>query len=117
MPSRPRRPCPIPGCPHLVTQGRCPAHTTQAEAIRGSSSERGYDTRWARRRAAYLYTHPWCVLCGQPARAADHHPLSRKELVRRRETDPDADKHLRPLCVRCHSSETAKHQPGGWNAR
>ncbi|EFL01599.1 HNH endonuclease [Streptomyces sp. SPB78] len=117
MPRRPRKPCSVPGCPELVTTGRCPAHEREAEERRGSSSERGYDTRWQRRRAAYLYHHPWCVLCGQPATVADHFPLSRKQLVARGDPDPDTDKHLRPLDRACHARETARHQPGGWNAQ
>lgn len=117
MPSRPRKPCTNPGCSELVANGRCATHARQAEQIRGSSSERGYGTRWARRRADYIYRHPWCVLCGRPSKVPDHYPVSRKDLVDRGETDPDADRHLRPLCSPCHSSETAKHQPGGWNAR
>jgi 5-methylcytosine-specific restriction protein A len=46
---------------------------------------------------------------------ADHWPLSRRELTEQG-LDPDDPRHGRGLCARCHSSETARHQPGGWNA-
>ncbi|MEU1128750.1 hypothetical protein ABZ383_02605 [Streptomyces sp. NPDC005900] len=47
---------------------------------------------------------------------ADHFPLSRRELIARGEPNPDAAKHLRPLCVACHNCETARNQPGGFAA-
>ncbi|MER7155437.1 holin, partial [Streptomyces lydicus] len=52
--------------------------------------------------------------CGQRSAHADHYPLSRRELVARGD-DPDDPRHGRGLCGPCHSSETAQHQPGGWN--
>lgn len=51
------------------------------------------------------------------ATVADHHPTSRRELLTQGVTDPDADHRLRPLCTTCHNRETARNQPGGWNAR
>lgn len=110
--------CSRPGCPNLVASGRCEDCTRVAEAARGTAAERGYDSRWRRRRAAFLRkpTNLFCRLCGAPSSVADHWPLSRKELVAAGVKDPDADELLRPLCTGCHNSETSKHQPGGWNA-
>ena len=117
MPSKPKRPCSQSGCPELVSgASTCAAHSKQRDMQRGSVGQRGYDTRWKRRRKAYIYKHPWCVLCAKPATVADHHPLSRKQLLAQGIADPDTDDRLRPLCVRCHSIETAKHQPGGFAA-
>ncbi len=117
MPRKPRPPCSVPGCPELTTGGRCPAHQREAEQQRGTAAERGYDARrWARIRRAYLYAHPWCVLCGRTAVVVDHFPESRRSLVARGVADPDAWHRLRPLCTQCHSRETAVHQPGGWAA-
>lgn len=117
MPKRPARPCSHPACPALV-RGRsstCPEHSRQRASGRASTRRPGqYDTAWQRRRRAYLYAHPWCVLCGRPATVPDHYPLSRAELVRQGVADPDADRYLRPLCAACHNRETAQHQPGGW---
>lgn len=71
---------------------------------------------WARKRKAFIYRNPWCLICARAANVADHYPLSRKQLIAKGEVDPDASKHLRPLCVSCHNRETAKYQPGGWAA-
>lgn len=111
------RVCSRPGCPNLTPGGPCATHRREADQARGSSSQRGYDSRWARRRADYLRDHPACRLCPARATVADHHPVSRRDLVAQGVTDPDADHRLRPLCASCHSRETATHQPGGWNAR
>ena len=116
MPRKPRTPCPIPGCPELTTGGRCAAHEKQAARQRETTAERGYAARWQRIRRRYLYAHPWCVLCARAATVADHFPLSRRELITRGVSDPDASEHLRPLCTNCHNRETAKRQPGGWAA-
>ncbi|WP_433406947.1 hypothetical protein [Streptomyces sp. CA-146814] len=45
---------------------------------------------------------------------ADHWPLSKRELVARGLDEHDP-RRGRGLCHSCHSSETARHQPGGWN--
>lgn len=81
---------------------------------RPTAAQRGYGHRWQRTRRRYLRRHPTCILCGQPAQVPDHHPHSRKQLVAMGVRDPDADQHLRPLCIPCHNRETAVHQPGGW---
>lgn len=109
--------CSTPGCPELTTGGRCQDCKRAAEKKRGNFRQRGYTHQWDRRRAAYLRNHPVCILCGEPAKVPDHHPLSRRELVDLGVDDPDSDTHLRPLCWPCHSRETAQHQPGGWNNR
>ncbi|TDE02854.1 hypothetical protein E1269_21390 [Jiangella asiatica] len=54
--------------------------------------------------------------CSRPSTDADHHPLSRRELIAAG-LNPDDPKHGRGLCSLCHKRSTAKHQPGGWNAR
>jgi 5-methylcytosine-specific restriction endonuclease McrA len=51
-PYAPQRPCPTPGCPHLVTKGPCPDHALERERRRGSAYTRGYTPRqhvpWAK---------------------------------------------------------------------
>lgn len=116
MPRKPRPPCSIPGCPELTTGGRCPAHEREANRDRVSRGGAVYTTRWQRIRKAYLYANPWCVLCGRAANVADHFPASRRELAAKGVPNPDASKHLRPLCVACHNRETARQQPGGFAA-
>jgi 5-methylcytosine-specific restriction protein A len=112
-----KRICSTPGCPEITDGGRCPTCTTRSEQRRGSAAQRGYDARWRAKRAAYLRRHPTCVLDGAIATVADHHPLSRRDLVAQGVPDPDADHRLRALCAGCHGKATAELQPGGWNAR
>lgn len=112
-----KRACPTPGCPELTRGGRCAGHRDAAEDRRGTARQRGYDTTWEHRRRRYLIRHPICVDCGALANVADHHPTSRRDLLAQGVTDPDAEHRLRALCTHCHSAETARLQPGGWNAR
>ncbi|MFD7319547.1 hypothetical protein ACFV9D_00425 [Streptomyces sp. NPDC059875] len=51
------------------------------------------------------------------ATQADHWPLSKRDLRARGldEHDPRRGRG-RGLYASCHSKETLKHQPGGWNA-
>lgn len=112
------RVCSTPGCPEYTDRGgKCDEHRAQAEKQRGTARQRGYgrdhETRF---RPGVLAKHPVCVLCGErPSVHADHHPHSRREL-QARGLDPNDPRHGRGLCQPCHSSETAKAQPGGWNA-
>lgn len=113
MPHPPPRPCTWPGCPTLVTNGRCPQHRTS----RPTAARRGYSSQHRDRfRAGVLARDPACVICGNPADTADHHPKSRRQLEAEG-LDPNDPAYGRGLCHDCHSRETAKHQPGGWNDR
>ena len=67
-PTAPGRPCTHLGCPALVVGGgRCPAHKRQQyrdqDRERGTSTQRGYGSRWQKARAVYLRRHPLCVEC------------------------------------------------------
>jgi 5-methylcytosine-specific restriction protein A len=114
--------CSAPGCPELVAGGRCDGCSRSAERERGSATARGYGKRHRNGfRAAVLERDVCCVLCRDSDRwtlatVADHHPLSRRELVERG-MDPDDPEHGRGLCKSCHDKSTAVEQPGGWNAR
>lgn len=113
--------CSRPGCPHLTATGRCSDCARAADQARGTAAARGYDSTWRARRHAYLVRHPLCLrlhpTCTAMATVADHHPTSRRDLITAGCTDPDADHRIRPLCKPCHDIETARNQPGGWNAR
>ncbi|MFJ8603403.1 holin [Streptomyces shenzhenensis] len=117
--------CSVPGCPHLTPTGRCTQHRQQAEQQRGSARQRGYGQQHEQRfRPGVLARDPSCQCtdtshghgspCGQPSHHADHWPRSRRELVALG-LDPNDPVNGRGLCGPCHSSETARHQPGGWN--
>ncbi len=122
MPSAPKKPCTQPGCTELVqafgSRGRCDEHEQAAEEHRGSSRWRGYTGRGHRRfREEVLARDPICVLCmKRPSKDADHYPTSRKGLISQG-LNPDDPKYGRGLCSPCHKTETAEHQPGGWNAK
>lgn len=116
--ARAPRVCSTPGCPTLTTGGRCQAHQQQAEQARGTAASRGYGGKGhALFRTAVLTKNPICVLCHlAPSTAADHYPLSRRDLVLRH-LNPNDPTHGRGLCAPCHNRETAQHQPGGWADR
>jgi 5-methylcytosine-specific restriction protein A len=130
MPLRPPAPCTTPGCPTLVRGGgRCDAHLAQArrEAVRTQSP--GYAGLAHRRRfrLGVLRRDVFCQCprsdhrhgsrpCPSPATQADHWPLDKRELMRRG-MDANDPRYGRGLCHGCHSSETARLQPGGWNRR
>lgn len=117
------RPCPIPGCPELTTGGRCQQHQREGDKARGTATQRGYTSAGHQRfRRLVLQRDPLCVLCiaeGQPphvATVADHWPTSRRDLITAG-LNPDDPNRGRGLCKPHHDRETARHQPGGWNAR
>ena len=107
--------CNVPGCPTISHTPRCPEHTKAADKARGSAAQRGYKgPRHRRFRRLVLKRDPICVLCGDIATVADHYPTSRRDLEAAG-LDPDDPTRGRGLCHRCHSIETARHQPGGWH--
>lgn len=130
MPRAPWKPCPTPGCGELTPGGRCPTCAQAADKARGTPTERGYTgPHRSRFRRGVLAAHPICtcpgphhahpdVPCRHPSTVADHHPLSRRQLVTRG-LDPDDPAHGRGLCASCHgwSTQSAADQRGGWNAR
>jgi 5-methylcytosine-specific restriction enzyme A len=65
MPTRSKRPCKYPGCPHLEEQdGYCATHQDQAKAKETYPERHGlYGPAWRRRRMAYLASHVWCEDC------------------------------------------------------
>lgn len=102
MPRAAGRRCTTPGCPGTPAPGRhrCPTCTTATDR-RPTARQRGYTATWARRSAAYLARHPWCVDCGRPAVVSDHAPATRRQLIAAGVPDPDADQHLQARCRSC----------------
>lgn len=121
MPRKALTTCSTVSCPNLVESGRCADCSRTAERQRGSSASRGYGKRHRNRfRRGVLERDICCVLCRDEdkwtlATVADHWPLSRRELVEQG-LDPDDPANGRGLCHDCHSKETARLQPGGFNA-
>jgi 5-methylcytosine-specific restriction protein A len=106
VPSSPMRPCSHCGAA-VVRAGKCARHLKMADRQRGSSTARGYGAEHRDRfRAGVLQRDDWtCVLCGHVATVADHHPLTRRELVAQG-LDPNDPARGRSLCQSCHSSHT-----------
>jgi len=78
---------------------------------RPSAGKRGYGTRWQRFSKRFLRDNPWCSRCGAPARQVHHlDGLGPKGPLGFEPSNCEA------LCGSCHSSQTAKQQPGGWAA-
>lgn len=120
MPRRGLTVCNIHGCPNLTRTGRCTTHQQQADRARGTAAQRGYTSPGHQAfREAVLARDPYCVVrgpgCTTRSTVADHHPLSRRELLEQG-LNPNDPSRGRGTCHTCHSRETAKHQPGGWNA-
>ncbi len=129
MPRRSMTVCSMPGCPEYTHGGRCADCRAKAEQQRGTASQRGYGSRHRRHfRTAVLRRDPYCKChgcnscqkagngqCIRESAHADHWPQDRRTLVASGQ-DPDDPRHGRGLCGPCHSSETARHQPGGWSA-
>ena len=112
MPQKALRPCGHPGCPGLVRKGQyCDGHARlhrkEYDDQRGSSSARGYGSRWRRLRAMYLQAYPVCVdpfglHAGRVVAATEvDHKLAKKI------GGTDAWENLQALCHECHSHKTA----------
>ena len=84
VPARPLRPCPHPGCSHLVIQGRCEQHRSipqkEFDAARLGRYEQRYDRRWQKARLVFLQKNPLCAcdecqsgkIKATPATVVDH---------------------------------------------
>lgn len=108
---RPLRTCSEPGCPAPVERGACAKHEAERrqarDARRPSPAARGYGAAW-RRFAREWVKGKRCVDCGGPAQVPDHDPVPRRTLVELGVDDPDDPRYLRPRCIPCHNSKTAR---------
>ena len=77
------------------------------DQARGSSHERGYDSKWRRARKGYLAKHPLCVRCEAegkltPAAVVDHIEPHRGDKAKFWDS-----RNWQPLCKPHHDSKTA----------
>lgn len=113
MPLSAPRPCTQPGCRALVRGApRCVEHQRKKEQERGTSTQRGYDSKWRKARLAYLRRHPLCVLCAEekrvtPAAVVDHVRPHRGDKVLFWDS-----KNWQPLCKPHHDKKTATEDGG-----
>jgi len=114
MPYAPAKSCVMPGCPEYRAEGSkyCSRHAQQFNQVeqerRGTASERGYGSRWARYRRMYLAEHPICVQCRRGATDVDHIKAIRGPY------DPLfwVQENHQALCHSCHSEKTVKENGG-----
>lgn len=114
MPTKPLKPCSVPGCGELCAAGKCDEHKRQAGQQRGSGKDRGWTPKWARFRKRYLDDNPNCLDCldkdppqWTPATDIDHVDGTGRNGPRAYDLT-----NLRPLCHSCHSKKTAKYDGG-----
>lgn len=117
MPMAAPRPCTAPGCRLLVRDGhsRCDAHRREAEARRGSSTQRGYGSKWQQAREGYLRLHPLCQCpdCDEgrlqltAAEVVDHKIPHGGDMVLFWDRD-----NWQALAKVCHDRKTATHDGG-----
>jgi 5-methylcytosine-specific restriction enzyme A len=115
-------PCASTGCPNdaLPRRSTCTEHSRRTPDRRPPAAARGYGhAHRTRFRAGVLNRDPICTCpgcqrctrpnpgtrCVAPSTDADHHPLTRVQLVADG-ADPDEPDHGRGLCHACHSSHT-----------
>ena len=98
MPSRPRRICAEPGCPELVSSGRCPRHTTTRGWGNRPHWRERYGSAWPKTRARILERDGHVCqeevgqsICGAFGNTVDH-------ITPRFEGGTDDDDNLRTLC-------------------
>ena len=100
----PRRPCIHPGCPALALPGksRCQHHQAILErdrnTTRGTSSQRGYTSRWQRIRLHHLHLEPACRHCGTPGDTTNPLTVDHRD----GDTSNNHPANLQTLCRRCH---------------
>ncbi|CAK8736870.1 hypothetical protein SODG_001515 [Sodalis praecaptivus] len=116
MPWQPLKRCTEPGCFKRVKSGKCELHKQAARRLqdkrRGTHTQRGYSSQWAKYRLSYLKEHPLCVACEsngiyKPAKIVDH--------IIPVDGGSDVlfwwkDNH-QALCMSCHSRKTMTKDP------
>lgn len=122
MPWAAKRPCKHSGCPALVSKGYCNEHQhkaaqarQQADSQRGTSSQRGYGSRWQKVRATFLAHHPLCAHCKASgyitaAKVVDHIRPHRGDQALFWNHD-----NWQALCKPCHDRKTATEDGGFGN--
>ena len=115
--------CTYPGCDCLVADGsRCARHKAMRETKGGFSGQRTksrqwhelyQSARWRNARKEFLKTHPYCYVCGAPAKIVDHIRPHRGDLNLFYD-----ESNWQPMCWQCHSRKTLKennffHGEGG----
>ena len=124
MPRRPKKPCAAPGCPELIKPGQtyCTKHRRETykryDEQRGTASQRGYGSRWARYARIFKRAHPLCRACELEGRVTPTHVVDHIEPIEGPD-DPlfwDPSNH-QSLCERCHNVKRATEDKETWSRR
>ena len=117
MPTAPQRPCATPGCPALVSSGHCATHARRRADARGTTVERGYDSKcWKKLRIIKLRANPLCEIqthCLGLAPDAAATAVDHIFTIRERPDLRLAWENLRSACRACHSARSAAQSRGG----
>lgn len=109
-------------CPNRVPHGRCRDCMRKVEQQRGTSTQRGYDTRWSRYAAQWRRDYPLCGMRSDGALHVEHSQCAQRGLLapayavdhiipHKGQADPlfwSPGNHA-SLCASCHSRKTAIH--------
>ena len=123
MPQRIGTPCNHRGCPAIVVDRYCDEHrrqhVAQVNARRDTSLAKLYKSaRWARARAAFLASNPYCVHCLEHPAAPSLVAARHVDHIRPHRGDVDLfwdQTNWQPLCASCHSRKTAQENGGFGN--
>lgn len=108
-PTAAKRPCLAPGCPNLVTLGRCALHTRQQNQERRPPWITAFynSTAWKKVRAMKRRMNPMCEAqgpdCTHVATSVDH----KVSLMENRSLALVLE-NLQSLCDNCHGQKTAR---------
>ncbi|TCZ76167.1 HNH endonuclease [Paenibacillus albiflavus] len=115
MPSKPKRPCSIPGCRELTTERYCDGHKHLANQRYASKEYQYlYGRRWAKYSKQFIIQHPLCMCdeCKQaviplPSEVTDHIVPHKGDITLF--WDP---RNHQALNKQCHDRKTAKEDGG-----
>ncbi|MBI9042903.1 MAG: HNH endonuclease [Anaerolineaceae bacterium] len=115
MPKKSPTICRHPGCPDLAFDGvYCIKHKKERgnsyENKRGSSSKRGYGSRWRSIRNQILKQNPLCVLCLEADRVTAATEVD--HIIPKARGGTDFPSNLQALCKECHSRKTSIEDGG-----
>jgi 5-methylcytosine-specific restriction protein A len=100
----------------------CPSHDGSAVRYlsglpmqRLSAAARGYDSRWARARLAYLAHNPLCVMCGEGGRVEPASVVDHRTPHRGNQQLFWAESNWQALCRFCHDKHKKKQEHFGYD--
>lgn len=110
--------CVYPGCHERIRHGAyCTHHKAKQRQTfddrRGSSTDRGYDYRWQRARAAFLLLNPLCVMCEAKGRTTAASVVDHIVPHKGDEILFWDSANWQPLCRACHDSDKRRLELSG----